>query len=84
MTPEGLMGDARLAPCPPPLFGLSTGLGYACVLLRGPAGAAGPSGHDVEIVIGDLDDARSSAPTLTGVQDVWLLTRNAHVPTRTA
>ncbi|WP_214416170.1 SDR family oxidoreductase [Sphaerisporangium fuscum] len=45
-------------------------------LVREESGADGPRVQGAEVVVGDLDDARSLPPAFEGVQDVWLLTPN--------
>ncbi|MEU6780197.1 SDR family oxidoreductase [Nonomuraea angiospora] len=45
-------------------------------LVRDESGAGGLSERGAEVVVGDLDDARSLPPAFEGVQDVWLLTPN--------
>ncbi|WP_433337449.1 SDR family oxidoreductase [Spirillospora sp. CA-294931] len=45
-------------------------------LVRDAATATGLHKRGAEVVVGDLDDARSLPPAFEGVQDVWLLTPN--------
>ncbi|MBG0817786.1 SDR family oxidoreductase [Planomonospora sp. ID82291] len=45
-------------------------------LVRRSSGADGLRERGVEVVVGDLDDARSLPPAFEDVQDVWLLTPN--------
>ncbi|MGC0418036.1 SDR family oxidoreductase [Embleya sp. AB8] len=45
-------------------------------LVRDESTAAGPRAYGAEVVVGDLDDARSLPAAFAGVQDVWLLTPN--------
>ncbi|MEV0391222.1 SDR family oxidoreductase [Nonomuraea sp. NPDC050643] len=45
-------------------------------LVRDESRAAGPRERGAEVVVGDLDDARSLPPAFEGVQDLWLLVPN--------
>lgn len=46
-------------------------------LVRDESKAAGLRSRGVEVVVGDLDDARSLPPAFEDVQDLWLLTPNS-------
>jgi uncharacterized protein YbjT (DUF2867 family) len=52
-----------------------TGVGLRALVRRGSA-VSGLRAQGADVVVGDLDDARSLPPAFEGVQDVWLLTPN--------